>query len=146
MAYAVKKLAMISGVSVRALHYYDEAGLLKPAYYAANGYRYYEEPQLPALQQILFYRELGFELKQIQRILNRTDFEKMVALKSHREVLQRNLARTRQLLGSAKHHPAALRVVATILETNSCIVRGSQPVDCRFRTAAGLHGSSSGAS
>jgi DNA-binding transcriptional MerR regulator len=51
------------------LHFYDETGLLKPAYHGANGYRLYEEPQLLTLHQILFYRELGFELKQIKQIL-----------------------------------------------------------------------------
>jgi DNA-binding transcriptional MerR regulator len=59
MAYTVKQVATMSNVSVRTLHFYDETGLLKPAYHKENGYRYYEEPQLLALQQILFYRELG---------------------------------------------------------------------------------------
>ena len=63
MAYTVKQVAAMSGVSVRTLHFYDETGLLKPAYHGANGYRFYEEPQLLMLQQILFYRELGFELQ-----------------------------------------------------------------------------------
>src|SRR5215467_7470772 len=98
MAYTVKKVAAISGVSVRTLHFYDETGLLKPAFYGTNGYRYYQEPQLLTLQQILFYRELGFELKQIQRILGRADFEKIAALESHRKVLEKNLVRTRRLL------------------------------------------------
>jgi MerR family transcriptional regulator, thiopeptide resistance regulator len=71
MAYTVKQVATMSNVSVRTLHFYDETGLLKPAYHKENRYRYYEEPQLLALQQILFYRELGFELKQIKQILNR---------------------------------------------------------------------------
>src|SRR5580692_9875425 len=100
MAYTVKKLAEISGVSVRTLHFYDETGLLKPAYLGANGYRYYEEPQLLTLQQILFYRELGFELKQIKNILVRADFERATALESHRSVLQRNLARTQTLIAT----------------------------------------------
>jgi MerR family transcriptional regulator, thiopeptide resistance regulator len=98
MAYTVKQVARMSGVSVRALHFYDETGLLKPAYYAANGYRFYEEAQLLTLQQILFYRELGFELKQIKKILGRADFEKIAALESHRKVLRKNLARQRKLL------------------------------------------------
>src|SRR5438552_6724643 len=98
MAYTVKQVAAMSGVSVRTLHFYDEAGLLKPANHGANGYRFYEEPQLLALQQILFYRELGFELKQIKRILGRADFEKIAALKSHRKVLQKDLSRTRRLI------------------------------------------------
>src|SRR5678809_397444 len=98
MAHTVKKLAAMSGVSVRALHFYDEVGLLKPAYHGVNGYRFYEEPQLLTLQQILFYRELGFELKQIKRILDRADFEKVAALESHRKVLRKNLARTQTLI------------------------------------------------
>jgi DNA-binding transcriptional MerR regulator len=98
MAYTVKKLAAMSGVSVRTLHFYDEVGLLKPAYHGANGYRFYEEAQLLTLQQILFYRELGFELKQIKRILGRSDFDKVAALESHRKVLRQNVARTRKLI------------------------------------------------
>ena len=98
MAYTVKQVAALSGVSVRTLHFYDETGLLKPASYGANGYRLYEEPQLLRLQQILFYRELGFELKKIKEVLDREDFEKVAALESHREVLLQDLARTRRLL------------------------------------------------
>jgi DNA-binding transcriptional MerR regulator len=97
-AYTVKQVARMSGVSVRTLHFYDEVGLLKPAYQAPNGYRFYEEPQLLTLQQILFFRELGFELKQIRDILGRPDFEKVKALMAHREVLEETLARTRTLL------------------------------------------------
>src|SRR5678815_868199 len=98
MANTVKQVARMSGVSVRTLHFYDEVGLLKPAYVGANGYRFYEEPQLLTLQQILFYRDLGFELKQIKRILGRADFEKIAALQSHRKVLRKNLARTQTLI------------------------------------------------
>src|ERR1043166_4909697 len=98
MAYTVKQVAAMSGVSVRTLHFYDEVGLLKPAYYGANGYRYYEEKELLLLQQILFFRELGFEIKQIQRILGRSDFDTTVALLSHRQVLEKNVKKTRSLI------------------------------------------------
>jgi DNA-binding transcriptional MerR regulator len=98
MAYTVKQVAAFSGVSVRALRFYDEAGLLAPASVGANGYRFYEEPQLLRLQQILFYRELGFKLKQIKPILGQADFEIAVALQSHRQFLQHNLARTHRLI------------------------------------------------
>jgi len=98
MAYTVTKLAKVSGVSVRTLHWYDEIGLLEPAYYGSNGYRYYEEEQLLTLQQILFFRDLGFELKQIQRLLERGDFDKIVALRTHREVLKKNVKRTKELI------------------------------------------------
>ena len=98
MACTVKKLAAMSGVSVRTLHFYDQAGLLKPDRVGANGYRYYEEAQLLTLQQILFYRELGFELKQIRKILSRSDFDRIAALESHRRVLRKSIERTRQLI------------------------------------------------
>src|ERR1041385_1645418 len=98
MAYTVKQLAVMSGVTVRTLHFYDEMALLKPAYTAANGYRMYEEPQLLILQQILFYRELGFELKRINEILSQRQFETIAALKSHRQVLEKNVTRTRTLI------------------------------------------------
>lgn len=98
MVYTVAKLAKISGVSIRTLHWYDEIGLLKPAYHGANGYRYYEEEQLLALQQILFFRELGFELKQIESILKRSDFDRISTLTSHRRVLQKSVERTKRLI------------------------------------------------
>lgn len=98
MVYTVAKLAKVSGVSIRTLHWYDEIGLLKPAYHGANGYRYYEEEQLLMLQQILFFRELGFELKQIESILKRSDFDRISALSSHRIILQKNVERTKKLI------------------------------------------------
>src|SRR6187397_2569497 len=91
MANTVKQVARMSGVSVRTLHFYDEVGLLKPAYVGANGHRFYEEPQLLTLQQILFYRELGFELKQIKKILSQPGFDIASALQSHRLVLEKNI-------------------------------------------------------
>jgi len=98
MAYTVKQVAEMSGVSVRTLHFYDETGLLKPDHTGQNGYRYYEEPQLLTLQRILFYRELGFELRQIRPLLERPGFQRVDALRSHRDALEERQARTRRLL------------------------------------------------
>ncbi len=103
MAYTVQKLAKMSGVSIRTLHFYDEIGLLKPAYTKDNGYRYYEEKQLLLLQQVLFFRELGFELKKIQQILGKGDFDKTASLHSHRKVLQAKIERTKELIKTIDH-------------------------------------------
>ena len=100
MAYTVKQVSRMSSVSVRTLHFYDEVGLLKPAYLGSNGYRFYEEPQLLILQQILFYRELGVELKRIKKLVGRADSEKVAALQSHRKALLKKLDRTRELIGT----------------------------------------------
>jgi DNA-binding transcriptional MerR regulator len=98
MAYTVKKLSDLSGVTVRTLHFYEEIGLLKPAYHGSNGYRYYEEKELLQLQQILFFKELGFSLKQIQKVLGRDDFDELSALYSHRKSLNQEWEKIGQLL------------------------------------------------
>ena len=98
MSYTVKKLAKLSGVTERALRWYDEIGLLKPAYYGENGYRYYGGDELLLLQQILFYRELGIPLGEIRRAVAGNDFDKLKALSSHRVALRKRLEQTQELL------------------------------------------------
>lgn len=98
MVFTVSQMAEISGVSVRTLHFYDEEGLLKPAYVGDNGYRYYERAQLLKLQQILFFRELKFELKEIRKILGRSGFDQLAALGAHKRILEKELARIRRLI------------------------------------------------
>src|ERR1700753_4176263 len=109
MAYTVKQLAKMSNVSVRTLHWYDEIGLLKPAYRGANGYRYYEEAQCLKLQQILFFRELAFPLNDIQNLLVRDEFDHIKALEAHRQVLEQDISRKRQLLATIDKTIAHLR-------------------------------------
>jgi MerR family transcriptional regulator, thiopeptide resistance regulator len=67
--YTVGAVARLAGVSVRLLHHYDRIGLLEPSGRSAAGYRIYSLPDLKRLQQILFYRELGFALEEIAQIL-----------------------------------------------------------------------------
>jgi DNA-binding transcriptional MerR regulator len=98
MSYTVKDLSNLSKVSVRTLHWYDEIGLLKPAYLGFNGYRYYEEEQALKLQQILFFRELGFSLKKIGKVLEVDDFNKVSALQVHKKNLELELDRTKKLI------------------------------------------------
>ncbi len=98
MPYTVKQLAELSGVSVRTLHWYDEISLLKPAYHGTNGYRFYEDEELFRLQQIMFYRELGFKLDDIQRVLEGSDFDKISALHTHRRALANTLDHTEGLI------------------------------------------------
>ncbi|WP_232051895.1 MerR family transcriptional regulator [Aquicella siphonis] len=114
MSYTVKKLAKLSGVSIRTLRFYDTIGLLKPAYYGDNNYRYYEEEQVLMLQQILFYREIGFSLNNIQRIISSDDFNKIDALLSHKQVLAESLDRTKKLIKTIDQTIARLRDEITI--------------------------------
>lgn len=100
MVHTVKKLAKISGVSIRTLHWYDEVGLLKPAYVGANGYRYYEEEQMLVLQQILFFRELGFNLNDIQKLLSQNAFDNIQALNAHKKFLKEDIDRKNSLIAT----------------------------------------------
>lgn len=98
MAYTVKELSKLAGVSIRTLHWYDEVGLLKPAYYGDNGYRYYEEEQLLLLQQILFFRELDLPLDEIRKVVTGSEFDKVNALNIHKKALRNSLERTKKLI------------------------------------------------
>ena len=98
MAYTVKKLSELSKVTIRTLHFYEEEGLLRPAYYAANGYRYYENRELIQLQQILFFKELGFKIKEIKKVLGKSDFDQLSALYGHQKSLRLQQKKTEQLL------------------------------------------------
>ncbi len=98
MFYTVKKLADIAGISVRTLHYYDEMGLLKPKSRTANGYRYYDDGAIVRLQQIMFFRELGFGLDEIKKILADPDFDVIQALQSHRTLLLKKSERISELV------------------------------------------------
>ncbi|TCD01002.1 MerR family transcriptional regulator [Pedobacter psychroterrae] len=96
--YSVKQLAKLAGVTVKTLHLYDRKGLLKPAERTGSRYRLYKEPELLRLQQILFYRELDFPLKQIKEILDDPNFELIKALEGHERLLRVKKVRINTLM------------------------------------------------
>lgn len=87
MQYTVKKLASLAGISPRTLRYYDSIGLLKPSAFSASGYRIYGPEEVDALQQILFFRELGLGLEAIRDMVTDSSFDREKALEKHRERL-----------------------------------------------------------
>lgn len=89
----VKEVSKIAGVSVRTLHYYDEIGLLSPKSITEAGYRLYDEEELSKLQQILFFKEMDFDLKTVKYIMDNPNYDKVDVLVKQREIL--NLKRQR---------------------------------------------------
>ena len=88
MKMQINEFAKLAGVTVRTLHYYDEIGLLKPAFVDKhNGYRFYDENSLSRMQEIMFHRELDFELKNISEVLSSPDYDKQKALAEQRKLL-----------------------------------------------------------
>src|SRR5690554_6287653 len=86
----IKEVAVLVGISVRTLHHYDEIGLLTPDNTTESGYRIYSDENLETLQQILFFKELGFPLKKIKEIIDSPSFERSEALElQHRMLLEK---------------------------------------------------------
>lgn len=92
------QVAKLTNVSVRTLQYYDEIGLLKPSETTPSGYRLYNDEALQTLQQILFFKELGFKLKDIRNILQKPDFDRIAAFKKQKELLLLKRNRTDRLI------------------------------------------------
>jgi MerR family transcriptional regulator, thiopeptide resistance regulator len=86
-SYSVGRVAAISGVTIRTLHHYDEIGLLSPGGRSDAGYRVYRDSDLERLQRILFYRELGFTLKEISTIIEDPNTDAMGHLRRQRGLL-----------------------------------------------------------
>ena len=98
ITYSVKQLAQLAGISARTLHYYDQIGLLAPHSHSPAGYRLYSEKELLVLQQILFFRELRFNLDEIRQIISRPGFDVVEALISHRAQLLKKIQRMHELI------------------------------------------------
>jgi DNA-binding transcriptional MerR regulator len=94
----ISQVAELTGISTRTLQYYDEIGLLKPSELTQSGYRLYDEEALQKLQQILFFKELDFKLREIKEILQKSDFDRVKAFKRQKELLLLKRNRTDRLI------------------------------------------------
>jgi len=123
--HTVSEASRISGVSVRALHHYDEIGLLKPDHVGENGYRYYGRQALLRLQQILLHRETGLSLRAIGRILDDPAFDPASALQTHRNHLAAEALRYQVLLETVDRTLAQLKGEADVKDKD--LYRGFDP-------------------
>ncbi len=94
----ISQVAELTGISIRTLQYYDEIGLLKPSELTQSSYRLYNDEALQKLQQILFFKELGFKLNEIKEILQKPDFDRIAAFKKQKELLLLKRNRTDRLI------------------------------------------------
>lgn len=107
MEYTVQKLGALAGISTRTLRYYDELGLLRPARINTSGYRIYGKAEVDRLQQILFYRELGFSLEMIKEIVTSPSFDPSEALREHRHKLLQRREQLDALIANVENTLAA---------------------------------------
>ena len=105
--YTVGRVAALSGVTIRTLHHYDEIGLLSPGGRSPAGYRIYEESDIERLQRILFYRELGFDLKEISNIVDDPDTDATGHLRRQRRLLTERIGRLRAMVDAIDYEMEA---------------------------------------
>jgi DNA-binding transcriptional MerR regulator len=107
MAFTVGELSRLTGVTVRALHHYDEIGLVRPSQRTAAGYRLYDERDVLRLQQVLVLRELGVPLDDIAPAID-ASADRAALLRKHRGMLAEKRGRLDAMLAAVD---AALEVL-----------------------------------
>lgn len=123
---------------MRTLRYYDEIGLLKPVQVdPLTGYRYYSIEQLPRLNRILAFKDLGFELSQIVQLLDEEVPPsqirgmlrlKQVELQQRVQVEQERLARVESRLKQIEMDDARLTHEVSIKKVKPQIVASSRKI------------------
>jgi MerR family transcriptional regulator, thiopeptide resistance regulator len=115
-ALKVGELAKRTGLTVRALHHYDEIGLLRPSLHTGSGHRLYTAVDVARLQQVLSLRQLGFALEEIRDCLDRSGFSPLEVIRLHVARLRDRIARQQELCerleAIAAHFEAAEEVSA----------------------------------
>ena len=137
--YKIGMFAAMNHVTVKTLRFYEEQGLLLPAYIQPeNGYRYYTLSQMAVIHQITALKTAGFTLEEIARINSGAD-EEAVLLKKKAELLEKIADLTRQIavvdgyLSRKKiglSHPVLIK---TIPETTVAAMKARiESYDCLF--------------
>ena len=88
----VGELARRTGLTIRALHHYDEIGLVRPSRHSEAGYRLYTSADIARLQQVVSLRQLGFSLEEIRACLEQPGFSPRELLRQHIDRLKEKIA------------------------------------------------------
>jgi DNA-binding transcriptional MerR regulator len=99
----VGQVAGFAGVTVRTLHHYDDIGLLAPGERSHAGHRRYSDADLDRLQQILFYRELGFPLEEVAALLDDPDTDPRAHLRRQHELLTARIEKLQKMAAAVEH-------------------------------------------
>ena len=114
-SYTVGSLAKLAGVTVRALHHYEDEGLLHPER-TASGYRRYGAADVERLQQILLLRSCGLSLGDIRVALDNGDFDFHGVLVNHLATLRERQKELETLVGTVEKTIASLEGRCTMTD------------------------------
>ncbi|MET7814030.1 MerR family transcriptional regulator [Streptomyces sp. NPDC005395] len=138
MSYSVGQVSTFAGVTVRTLHHYDKAGLLSPSDRSRAGYRLYNEADLVRLQQILFYRELGFPLDEIAAIFKDPQVNPLERLRARQRELNEEIARLQRLAEVAERAIEVQKTGVPLTPEERFEVFGEVAFDLSYATEAEL--------
>ncbi|MER5299545.1 MerR family transcriptional regulator [Streptomyces lasiicapitis] len=138
MSYTVGQVAGFAGVTVRTLHHYDRTGLLTPSERSPAGYRLYGATDLARLQQILFYRELGFALDEIAEILRDPQAEALDQLRARRRALREQIGKLERLVEVAERAMEVQQTGVRLSPRERFEVFGEITFDLSYATEAEL--------
>ncbi|MFC7823766.1 MerR family transcriptional regulator [Streptomyces sp. NPDC057375] len=138
MSYSVGQVSTFAGVTVRTLHHYDKAGLLSPSDRSRAGYRLYNEADLVRLQQILFYRELGFPLDEIAAIFKDPQVNHLERLRARQRELNEEIARLQRLAEVAERAIEVQKTGVPLTPEERFEVFGEVAFDLSYATEAEL--------
>ncbi|KUO02883.1 MerR family transcriptional regulator [Streptomyces caeruleatus] len=138
MSYSVGQVSAFAGVTVRTLHHYDRAGLLSPSGRSGAGYRLYGDTDLARLQQILFYRELGFSLDEIAEILKDPQANALEHLQARLRKLSEEIGRLQRLAEVAAQAIEVQRTGVELTPAERFEVFGEIGFDLSYATEAQL--------
>lgn len=115
-SWSVGEVARLAGVTVRTLHHYDRIGLLQPSVRSSAGYRGYHQADLARLQRVLAYRELGFSLEDIGRLLDDPDSDPVAQLRHQHALVLERMERLAQIAAvlerTMEAHTMGIRLTA----------------------------------
>ncbi|MCM2577659.1 MerR family transcriptional regulator [Streptomyces meridianus] len=103
MDWSVGQVAGFAGVTVRALHHYDEIGLLTPSARSRAGHRRYDAADLDRLQRILFYRDLGFPLDEVAVLVDDPQADPQEHLRRRLALLAGRIEQLQKMAAAVEH-------------------------------------------
>ncbi|MFG3117393.1 MerR family transcriptional regulator [Streptomyces sp. NPDC048197] len=138
MSYSVGQVSGFAGITVRTLHHYDKTGLLCPSDRSPAGYRQYSDADLTRLQQILFYRELGFPLEEIAAILADPQANALDHLRARHRLLNEQIGKLRRLVEVAERAMEVQQTGVELTPQERFEVFGEVAFDLTYATQAHL--------
>jgi DNA-binding transcriptional MerR regulator len=117
--YQVGDIAKAAGKTVRAIHHYEELGLLRPHARSKGRYRLYDEAALTRVRWISKLHDLGLSLSQIQQVVSLWESSPSApeAMARVRAIYQQKLEETRAQIAHLSTLERELEASLTYLDT-----------------------------